>query len=299
MVAVFLSLLSDPSRRSSGGSLRLDQDNLSSREHPVPAVRQRDISKGTPFRYPLRNEFPGRAGKLMRLAHDGRVVRVLHGWNDADVVSLNAYCQTLRRDGVRVPSYDVLRAPRWDRANKEAMYIVTESIIGERLDEIARPSELDWQLPVSKSFYQRLYHAIDEFVTTLLAHYTRILGEGGMVFSAMDQSQFLYGTTHNDRQPAVYFVDLDPTYKTVPALRDRAPMLNGDAKTEFEKPINILFEMQILHPEALLPCSEKAARQYFTDCALAFQDFYSAKTPWWARAPAFEQYQRMKARLVE
>jgi len=119
------------------------------------------------------------------------------------------------------------------------------------------------------------------------------------VFNAMDQSQFVYGTTRADRQPAVYFVDLDPTYKTVPPLRERDPLLNGDAKAEFEKPVNILFEMELLHPEANLPCSEQAARQYFSDCAATFWDFYSAQTPLWARAPAFHEYQRMKARLVE
>jgi len=264
----------------------------------VAAASTRNILKGTPFRYPLRNEFPGRAGKLMRLAHDGRVVRVFPSWKDSDVANLQVYCTALRRDGVRVPEYDVLRAPRWDRPEKQAMYIVTESIIGERLDEIARPSELDWQLPVSKSFYRRLYEAMDELVTKLIGHYTRMVDEGGMVFSAMDESQFLYGTTRADRHPYVYFVDLDPTYKTVQPLRARDPAFNNDVKSEFEKPVNVLFEMQILHPQAKLDRAEAVARAYFALCASVFNDFYGCNAPWWSRAPNFDAYQRMKTSLI-
>ena len=78
-------------------------------------------------------------------------MRVLQRWTDADIANLKTFTQALRRDGLRVPRYDVLLAPRWDRPGKAALYIVTESIGGERLDEIARPSQLDWDLPVSRS----------------------------------------------------------------------------------------------------------------------------------------------------
>jgi hypothetical protein len=266
----------------------------------IPRRRSGEVYDGTPFRFPLRNEFPGRAGKLMRLAHDGRVVRYFTGWNDNHYHDLRSFSERMRRDGIAIPRYDVLRAPRWDRPGKEATYIVTEGIIGERLDEIARPSEIDWLLPVSKVFYKRFYNDIDLLVHSLIRHYLDILENGGLVFNAMDQSQFLYGTRKAERQPAMYFVDLDPTYVAVPAMKDRTIHANvNEAKADFEKPINILFEMKMLHPDADFPRSTDAARAYFAHCAGFFHDFYSRTgTPAWARSPNFEYYQRMKTRLM-
>ena len=87
---------------------------------------------------------------------------------------------------------------------------MTESIAGERLDEIARPSQLDWELPVSRQFYNAFYDAVDRFMTQLMKYYLRSIEHGGLLFSAMDQSQFLYGVAKGARQPDVYFVDLDP-----------------------------------------------------------------------------------------
>ena len=259
-------------------------------------AKHSEIRKGTPFRYALRNDFPGRHGKLMRLAKDGHVVRVLQRWTDADIENLKTFTQALRQDGLRVPRYDVLLAPRWDRPGKAALYIVTESIGGERLDEIARPSQLDWELPVSRQFYNAFYDTVDRFITQLMTYYLRAMNHGGLLFSAMDESQFLYGASKVARQPDVYFVDLDPTYKVFNAKAGASAY--DEAKTYFEKPINILFEMELLHPEAPFPISKRSAIDYFRTCSAAFTDFYSKSTPWWGRAPNFEHYQRMKTEML-
>src|SRR3954468_21395434 len=99
-------------------------------------TRFREVRKGTPFRFPLRNEFPGREGKLLRLAHTGHVIRVLHRWTDLDLQNLKTFTDALKREGLQVPRYDMVIAPRWDRVGRQALYVVTESIAGERLDEI-------------------------------------------------------------------------------------------------------------------------------------------------------------------
>ena len=56
--------------------------------------------------------------------------------------------------------------------------------------------------------------------------------------------------------------------------------------------------MELLHPEAPFPISRRSAVNYFKTCSAAFTDFYSRNTPWWGRAPNFENYQRMKMQLL-
>jgi hypothetical protein len=263
----------------------------------MPRVsRSLEIRKGTPFKFALRNEFPGREGKLLRLAHTGHVVRVLHRWNDTELANLATFTDGLRKNGLSVPRYDALIAPRWDRAGRPALYLVTESIAGERLDEIAAPSKLDWDLPLSRQFYNAFYDTLDRFATRLLLHYLQIIKRGGLLFSAMDQSQFLYGVRRGERQPDIFFVDLDPTYRVLDSHADAS--VQSQAKSDFEKPINILFEMELLHPQAPLPVSKRTVRRYFNACTAVFNDFYSRNTPWWGRAPNFEQYQRMKTQML-
>jgi hypothetical protein len=261
--------------------------------------RVRELHTGTPFRFPLRNEFPGRKGKIMRLAQDGRIVRLYRGWNDEDWRNLRTFTERLRRDGLHVPSYDLIRAPGPGGITKPCTYLVLESIAGERIDEIASPNRIDWLLPVSKLFYKTFYEALDDLCFKLFCHYEDILEQGGLVYTVMDQSQFIYGNVRSDKRPGVYFVDLDPTYNRVPAMKDRNLAINpNESKADFEKPINILFEMKVLQPEAPMSRSVERAKAYFARCNAFFRDFYSAQTPWWARGPNFARYQKMKQMLV-
>ncbi len=266
--------------------------------------RRRQVNKlftGTPFRFSLRDEFPGRFGKIMRLAQDGRIVRAHPGCNPADWSNLRCFTERLRRDGLHVPAYDLVVAPRPGSFTKPCTYVVLESIAGERIDEIAQPTRIDWQLPVPKAFFTTFYDALDDFCIKLFGHYEDVLEHGGLVFTVMDQSQFLYGNVHSDRRPAIYFVDLDPTYNRVPPMSERPPGVNpNESKADFEKPINILFEMMLLHPEAPMPRSLERLKPYFARCDAFFRDFYSATaTPRWARAPNFAKYQQMKLRFLE
>jgi hypothetical protein len=258
-----------------------------------------ELYTGTPFRFPLRNEFPGRKGKIMRLAHDRRIVRLYPGWNEDDWRSLRIFTERLKSAGVHVPRYDLIRAPRPGGVTKSCTYVVLESIAGERVDEIVVPSGLDWLLPIPKLFYKTFYEALDDLCFRLFCHYEDILEHGGLVFSVMDQSQFIYGNVRSDKRPAVYFVDLDPTYNRVPAMKDRNLDINpNESKADFEKPINILFEMKLLQPEAPMSRSVERAKAYFARCNAFFRDFYSARTPWWARGPNFARYQEMKQMLL-
>ena len=263
----------------------------------MTAPARREFYKGTPFRFRLRNEFPGRAGKLMRLAKDNRVVRVGKGWDEAALGDLRTYTDALRRDGISVPHYDVLRAPHFDNMSAQATYVVTESIAGERLDEIARPTEIDWQLAVPRAFYEAFYQALDCFVAALIGHYWTILERGGLVFQAMDESQFIYGTTRANHRPQIYFVDLDSTYSRVQPLSTCEPGSTGAIRSDFEKPLNILFEMLLQHPRASLPSCKEAARDYIAFCHACFPDFYGPNRPRWAKALHFERYQKLKGLL--
>jgi hypothetical protein len=260
----------------------------------------RELYTGTPFRFPLRNDFPGRKGKIMRLAHDGRIVRAYPSWKESGWRDLKIFAERLRRDGLHVPSYDLILAPRPGGLTRPCTYLVLESIAGERIDEIVVPNGIDWLLPIPRLFYKTFYDALDDFCFKLFCHYEDILEHGGLVFTVMDQSQFIYGNVRSDRQPAVYFVDLDPTYNRIPAIKDRQPGVNpNESKADFEKPINILFEMKLVQPEAPMSRSIERGKSYFARCDAFFQDFYSAqKTPWWARGPNFAKYQEMKHVLI-
>ena len=259
---------------------------------------RREIYKGTPFRFRLRNEFPGRAGKLMRLARDNRIVRVSKGWDEAALADLRTYTDGLRQDGINVPEYDVVRATHWDNGSTQATYVVTESIIGERLDEISRPTEIDWQLAVPRLFYEAFYQSLDCFISALIRHYFGVLQRGGLVFQAMDESQFIYGTTRANHDPRVYFVDLDPTYSQVrPQPKCDAAIPSNALRSDFEKPVNIFFEMLIQHPRASMLTCKELARDYIEFCQGYFADFYGLNRPRWAKALHFEKYLQMKELL--
>ncbi len=258
-----------------------------------------DLVQGTPFKFALRNEFPGRERKIMRLARDGRIVRLYRESKDGDWTNLQTFVIGLRQDGLAVPDYDRVVAPDPLRPNRTCNYLVLESIAGERIDEVIVPRSLDWNLRIPRLFYHRFFDALDEFCLRLFDHYERIRVEGGLLFTAMDQSQFIYGNTRTSRRPAVYFVDLDPTYRFVPPADELPETRRNEFKAEFEKPLGILFEIRLLQPEAPLTESVSRAKDYFGACDAFFLNFYDEeKTPRWARPPNFVQYQRLKRELL-
>src|ERR1700730_9836080 len=119
----------------------------------MPAfIRVPQVYAGTPFRFPLRSEFAGKTGKIMRLAQDGRVVRAYSALTQQELVDLRRFAQAMSRDGINIPKYDVVRGPRLNNREKPGVYIVCDWVVGERLDLISRPASLDWDLPISRRF---------------------------------------------------------------------------------------------------------------------------------------------------
>ena len=262
-------------------------------------IRVPQVYYGTPFRYSLKSEFAGKTGKIMRLARDGRVVRAYSGLTDGELSNLRTFTRAMSCDGIKVPDYGVVRGPRLGNKTRPGLYIVCDWVVGERLDQINGPAQIDWDLPLSRRFYTSFYQKLDDFLLRLLQHYERLLESGGLVFAFMDESQFVYGRCRAEQEPFVYFVDLDPSYKLVPPFEADNPRQDrNEFKSDFEKPINILFEMKLLHPDAALEESTAKATRYFRECSRAFANFYSENTPWWARSPNFAAYQAKKRDLM-